>query len=82
MIVDEKGRIVADLGIRWLSYDGTLWWSIEPYGYRIEMSYSTLLWRLYRKSSSYNIGDQTIFIGHTKMECMRVAEIYEIRSYK
>lgn len=82
MIVNEQGIIIADLGIRWGRYvTEDIWWSVEPFGYRIRPEQH--LWLLFRPDPAYGIQgrtvDQKIYLGYTYEECMRVAEIYEIK---
>lgn len=85
MITNRKQVIVADFGIRWARYvTENEWWSVEPFGYRIRPE--QYLWMLFRPQPSSSVQgyvvDQKIYLGHTYEECMRVAEIYEIRRYR
>lgn len=80
MIVNERGQIIGDSGISWCKdIDGL--YSIDPTGYFIELS-DEGVWRLFRrtKSSYYKIPfiKQIIITGSIE-QCIRIAEIYEIR---
>lgn len=65
----------------WRNVGETLWWAPDMAGYdrtnRINAT-SISMWRLYRETST-NVANVTIFIGSTVGECMRAAEIYQVR---
>jgi hypothetical protein len=81
-IVNERGQITGDGGVRWFR-DSQGLWSVEPRGYRIvparfdrlkyELYYATD-WNKYTRSIAHTY----IFESHSVAECMRVAEIYVI----
>lgn len=80
MIVNERGQIIGDSGIAWCKDVNGLY-SIDPVGYFIELT-DKRIWMLFRKteSSYYKIPFvRQIVITGSIDQCLRIAEIYEIR---
>lgn len=80
MKTDSKGRIIADIGITWLRHNKE-YYSVDPSGYYIERTQTYPLWRLCHKAPYvYNqtVADQVIFFSYRVIDCMRVAEIFDI----
>jgi len=75
--VNNRGQIIADFGLQWYRYKGDKnWWSPGT-PYRIDQVGK--LFKLYLKSQKDYIADTLIFTGYAYRECMRVAEIYQVR---
>jgi hypothetical protein len=79
--VNKHGQIVADDGITWLR-DVSGFYSVEPVGYFIELL-DHHRWEVFRKTTS-SYPEKIPFVrqrlGNGSLnDCMRVAEIYQIR---
>ncbi len=79
MLTNERGQIIADLGIHWLRYvEGPYQWFSQSDCYRIERLPGKGF-RLYLVH--YDLVKATIFYGSTVKDCMRVAEMHKIRTF-
>lgn len=79
MVVNERGQIIGDNGILWLN-DSKGYWSCDPSGYRIEPARDDpIKWELFLSSFSCRKAHTYIFKSFTATDCMRVAEIYQVR---
>lgn len=79
--VNEHGQIIGDAGMYWLR-DVRGFYSLDPRGYFIE-AVRYRVWELFRKTAS-SYPEKVPFVRQvigrgSFVDCMRIAEIYEIR---